>query len=113
MVAVQRLEPLAQVRVDRRLDGLGAALLERGKLSLEALDLGRAGANGRAHLGRRAEDGVEVRFLRQHADRCAGRGDDAAAVGLLASGDDLEQRGLAGAVGADQADALASRDARR
>ena len=44
------------------------------------------------------------RLLLEHADRRAGVDDRVAVVGLLQAGHDLEQRRLAGAVGADDAD---------
>ena len=52
----------------------------------------------------------KFRFLRQIADGGAGLDEDAAAVRLDHAGGDLQQRRLAGAVAADQADALALRD---
>ena len=52
------------------------------------------------------------RFLRQPADAPARRKLDVALLGRDVAGDDAEQRGLAGAVAADQADARAGRNAR-
>ena len=51
------------------------------------------------------------RFLRQPADAPARRQLDAAVLGRDVAGDHVEQRGLAGAVAADKADAGAGRDA--
>ena len=59
------------------------------------------------------EDGaarVGEAVLRQVADGQPGRLDDGAGVGLLETGQHLEQRGLAGAVRAAQADAVAVAD---
>ena len=51
--------------------------------------------------------GQQVVALVQHGDPHAAGAGDAAVVGLLHAGQDAQQRGLAGAVGADDADALA------
>ena len=51
------------------------------------------------------------RFLRQPADAPARRHFDVAVLGRDVAGDDVEQRRLAGAVAADQADAGAGRNA--
>ena len=70
-----------------------------------------------AALGMRLEHDFEQtfravrRFLRQPADAPARRQFDAAVLGRYVAGDHVEQRGLAGAVAADQADAGAGRDA--
>ncbi len=49
---------------------------------------------------------VEVGLLRQQAEARLARQPHEPAISLLAAGDDLEERGLAGPVGAHQADAL-------
>ena len=53
---------------------------------------------------------VRQPVLRQVADRQVGRLDDRARVRLVEAGEHLQQRGLAGAVRAAQADAVAVRD---
>jgi hypothetical protein len=53
------------------------------------------------------------RFLRQASDAPARRDFDVALLGGDVAGDDAEQRSLAGAVAADQADPRAGGDARR
>ena len=66
-----------------------------------------AGAKASLDIGQRRLVVAEIRLLRQIADGCARLHEAAAAVGLDKAGGDLEQRRLAGAVAADQADALA------
>ena len=53
---------------------------------------------------------LEVDLLAQQADADAGPNEKLAVIGLIETGKDLDQRGLAGAVGADQADPLAGAD---
>ena len=52
------------------------------------------------------------RLLRHPADAGRARHVDAAVVGLQLAGDQAQQRGLAGAVAADEADLVPGRDAR-
>ena len=58
-------------------------------------------------LGEQGAAGGEVRLLAQQGHARAGVQADVAVVGLVEAGQQAQQRGLAGAVGADQADALA------
>ena len=66
-----------------------------------------AGAEAGLDIGQRRRVIAEIRLLRQIADGGAGLHEAAAAVGLDQAGRDLQQRRFAGAVAADQADALA------
>ena len=50
-------------------------------------------------------------FLLQIANHCIARRGDNALIGVLASGDDVEQCGLASAIGTDQCNAIASANA--
>ncbi len=50
-------------------------------------------------------------FLLEVADHGVARGRDRAVVGVLTPGDDVEQRGLPRAVGADERDAVTGADA--
>lgn len=68
-----------------------------------------AGAKAGLDIGQRRLVVAEIRLLRQIADGGAGLHEAAAAVGLDEAGRDLEQRRLARAIAADQADALARR----
>ncbi|EWS54886.1 hypothetical protein X551_02314 [Methylibium sp. T29] len=68
----------------------------------QRLHLGKADAHRVEHAGL----GVEHRLLRHQREPQALLQLQRAVVGLLEPGDDLQQRGLAGAVAADQADAL-------
>ena len=58
-------------------------------------------------IGQRGGKARKIGLLRQIADGRAGLHEAAAAVGLDQAGRDLQQRRFAGAVAADQADALA------
>ena len=69
-----------------------------------------AGRKARLHIGERGGEARQVRFLRQIADGGAGLREACAAIGLHRSGGDLQERGFARAVAADQADALALAD---
>ena len=60
-------------------------------------------------IGQRGREAGKIGLLRQIADGRAGLHEAAAAVGLDEAGRDLQQRRFAGAVAADQADALARR----
>ncbi len=66
-----------------------------------------AGAEASLDIGQRRRVIAEIRLLRQIADGRARLHEAAAAVGLDGAGGDLEKRRFAGAVAADQADALA------
>ena len=65
-----------------------------------------AGAEPGLDIGQRRGVTAEIRLLRQIADGGAGLHKAAAAVGLDEARGDLQQRRFAGAVAADQADAL-------
>ncbi len=69
-----------------------------------------AGPEAGFHIGERRRKAGEVRLLRQVAHGGARLDKARAAVGLDQPGGDLEQRRLARAVAAHQADALAGRD---
>jgi hypothetical protein len=81
--------------------------LDRGQLVVE----GGPARHRRQHEVAQAAPALDHQVLRQPADPHAAGAGDLAVVELLLAGDDLEQRGLAGAVGPDQADALAVADA--
>ena len=110
-VALEPAEGLLQIAValQHRAHGpssecvVAEPLFERGDLvaHVEQRLEGEAGL-----LDQRAAAVVEA-VLRQVADGQPGRLDDRAGVGLLEPGEHLEQRGLAGAVRAAEADALA------
>ena len=68
-----------------------------------------AGTEPGLDIGQRRGETGKIRLLRQIADGGAGLHEAAAAIGLDQPGGDLEQRRFAGAVAADQADALAGR----
>ena len=72
-----------------------------------------AGAHAVLHVVERGGETAEVGFLREIADGGAGLDEAGAAVGTHQAGGDFEQGGFAGAVAADQADALAGADADR
>ena len=57
--------------------------------------------------------GSKSGLLPQQADADPGPDEELAVIGLIDAGQDLHQRGLAGAVGADQADPLAGADLER
>ena len=80
--------------------------LERVHLRLHRQQL----AEGAGRFVEHRPAGVVEAVLRQVADRQRRRLEDRALVGLVEPGHHLEQRGLAGAVGPAQADALAIRD---
>jgi hypothetical protein len=77
-----------------------------------AVELGSARARcRRTNAKQRVLPPAERQVLRQPADPHALGAHDLAVVDLLDPGDDLEERGLARAVGADQADAIVAADA--
>ena len=94
--AVQRLDAGLQ-RIEIFAVGMGLVALA------QRLDLGHAQADGLEHR----QAGLEDRFLRDVDAAQALLGLQLAVVGLLEPGQDLEQRRLAAAVTADQAQALA------
>jgi len=65
-----------------------------------------AGAEAGLDIGQSGSETGKIRLLRQIADGGAGLHETAAAVGLDQAGRDLQQRRFAGAVAADQTDAL-------
>ena len=84
----------------------GSVAVSASASSAAALEIGR-----QHDLDQRLRPGR--RFLRQPADAFARADGDAAVFGGEFAGDDVKQRGLAGAVAADQPDAGAVRNARR
>ncbi len=66
-----------------------------------------AGIEPGLDIGQRGRKTGKIRLLRQVTDGGAGLHEAAAAVGFDQTGRDLQQRRFAGAVAADQADALA------
>ncbi len=70
-------------------------------------------ADRRPQVRRGHERLVEVRLLAEQAERESAPPVDRPAVGLVAAGDDPQQRRLARAVGPDEADPLAGGDRRR
>ena len=90
------------IEVGVRVGHLFGDLIEAGKLGE---DVGRA----QTHV---FDDGlrlVQDRLLHENADRVAGRQASLAIAGLVQAGHDLQDRGLAGAIGTDHAD-LGSRE---
>ena len=85
--------------------GRAEALADRMQLGVQ---LGEIGSRGEHGLERRAR--VAERVLRQQRDDGAATADDLAAVRRLGTECEPEQRRLAGAVGADDADACAGLD---
>ncbi len=109
-VAVELLEARLHLAVagDDLVHVVGARRI--GHRGLELLQLGRDRADrARAvhHLGHRAAARHLADVLAEVADGDAAIDRDLALVGLFLAGDHPEQRGLAGAVGADEADLLA------
>ena len=101
------MEALGHLRV------LGAGGVELGHAVREALLLlfqrAQVGEDGHA-LGEDGAAGKRKALLRQVAEGDALLRGDGAGVEALDSGQHLEQRGFAGAVGADDAGALVGRD---
>ena len=108
-VAVQLLEARLHLAVarDDALHVVGAVRIGHG--GLELLQLGRHGAHRAGavhHLGHGAAARHLADVLAEIADGHAAIDGHLALVGLFLAGDHPEQRGLAGAVGADEADLL-------
>ena len=70
-------------------------------------------AQARFDIGQRGGEAGEVGLLRQIADGGAGLGEAAAGIGLHQARRRSQQGGFAGAVAADQADAVAGCDGER
>ena len=101
--ALDRLRPLRRLPEAQALVVAGVGdehVVEHGQVAVELRDLERA---------RDAE--ARDRARRERRDVAAVEG-DAAVVGLEVAGDHVDEGGLAGAVAADQADALAAADGR-
>ena len=109
-VPAEHVELMLQVGVG----GLGHApgTLELGELRSHRLEMGGTGTDGRPQVGRRHEDGIEMRFLREHPERQAAFPRDRAAVWLVEPDGQPHERRLAGAVRPDEADPIAERDRR-
>ena len=97
--------PLAVVVV------LGLGHLLRGLLQL-VLEVDQGGQARLDDVDHRLPGG-EVGLLPEQADPDAGPDVEVAVIGLIVAGQELHQRRLAGAVGADQADPLAGADLER
>ncbi len=115
-IAVQFLEPRLDVAIafDNGVHLVGPVRIDHG-----GFELGHFGGErtDRADAIHDRGDGALARhfpdLLAEIADRHAGIDADQAVIGLFAAGDHAEQRRLAGAVGADQADLFALHDAHR
>ena len=90
--------------------GHPVGVLQLGQLGGHRLEMGRAGPDRGPEVGRGHERRVEVRLLGEQAEAEVALADDRAAVGLVEPGREPEQRRLAGAVGPDEADAVADGD---
>ena len=110
VIAVARLEPLAELGVRGRRDGVGTGGLHLGQLTFHALDIDGARSDGEADRLRAHERRVEVRLLGEQADGQAATRHDLAGIGLIAPGGQAQERRLAGAVDPDQADPIALGD---
>ena len=110
-VAAELLEAALHLAVARHdvVHVVGARRVGHGGFELLQLGRDRAHRAGAVHhLGHRATARHLADVLAEVADGDAAVDRDLALVGLLLAGDHAEQRGLAGAVGADQADLLAA-----
>ena len=115
-VAVQFLEPCLHLAVarDDLVHVIGSVSVSHGGLELS--QLGRHGADRTGavhHLGDGAAAGHLADVLAEIPDGDAAIDGDLAFVGLLLAGDHPEQSGLAGAIGADEADLFALLERRR
>jgi hypothetical protein len=109
-IAVELLEARLHLAValDDRVHLVGAVGIGHGGLELRQLGRDLADrARAVHHLGHGAAAGHLADVLAEIADGDAAIDRDLALVGLLLAGDHAEQRRLAGAVGADEADLLA------
>ena len=128
--AEHALDPRGALEASRKLEGGAAAVvagrelrghvaavraralhlrLQGAKLPFEVVEMGE-------HRGDLVEDAavaIGVDLLAQEADSNVTRDDDAAGIRDLVPRGDAQQRGLAGAVGSDQADAVVSLYAER
>ena len=105
-VAARAAEFLLQRGVARRVGAVpvGQPALQFGQ---PALGLVQAGKGVQRPVQHRPAAEVLLRLLGEQLRFCAARKGHVAAVGLQAAGEDVEQRGLARAVGPDDAEALA------
>ena len=94
--------------------GLGdpAVALEAGQRLGHPVEVRGTCPDGGPQVGRGHERLVEVRLLGEQPERQAALAVHLAAVGLVASGGEPQERRLAGAVRADEADPVAERDRR-
>ena len=100
--------PCLTARQVRRVFGTGQAqAVQQGWAAMLIL----AGADAILHIVQRRGEAGQVGLLRQVADRGAGLQEARTAIRPHQPGGDLQQRGLAGAIAAHQADALAGTDA--
>jgi hypothetical protein len=104
LAARQDLDRLGAIEPEARQDGVDAV---RDRPALVVVDVGLECRGDRAA---RIEPRGELGLLREVGDPGGARAPDLAGVEGDLAGDYLEQRGLAGAVAADQADALAGFD---
>ncbi|GAA3435962.1 hypothetical protein GCM10018954_055710 [Kutzneria kofuensis] len=97
------------VRGEADLVSVAEMLLCLGDSPLQVTDLRQRGVDRVTHCRRRRQ----VQHLAEMPDAAGRSDDDLAVVRSLLAGDQPEQRGLAGTVVADDADALAGTDRRR
>ena len=105
-VAAERLEAMLEVPVprgERLVGGLVELRRQRFQLALDLPDLGEAGQG----LAQHRAAGLAGRLLGQVADRRLARPAHPPGVGRIQAHEDPAERGLADAVRADEADALA------
>ena len=95
-VAAEDLELVLELGVARL--GDPAVALERGQPLGHQVEVGRAGPDRRAQVGRGHERRVEMRLLGEQPEGQAALAVDLAAVRLVAPGGEPQERGLAGAV---------------
>ena len=88
-------------------DGVVRSLLQAQRRLLEVVQQAHSGLVAVKEVVEHRQGAVEVRLLGQVADRDAAPDGDAAAIGRLLAGDDAQQRRLAAAVDANEADAIA------
>jgi hypothetical protein len=84
--------------------------LERGERLGHRVEVGGSLANGRAKIRRSHERVVEMRLLGEQAERQAALAVDGPTIGLVATGGKPQERRLAGAVRANQADPVTKGD---
>ena len=92
--------------------GHPAGMFELSKGSLELLQPSGTRSNGQPQARRLDEARVDVRLLTEHGDRQAAFAMDLAQIGLVEAGHEPQQGRLPRAIGADEADSVASGDGR-